>query len=110
MADYALAKSRLFMNQQAFDWAIVQSEALARMRALKLDIPSKVITFSANNRRADIYLDRGLLVSRLGDGAGPLLDMSKCRLRGPHNSENMMAALAVGHVVRVPLEHMVEAW
>src|SRR5207249_12065958 len=71
--------------------------------------PSKIITFSANNRRADLYLDRGLLVSRLGDWAGPLLDTDQCKLRGPHNAENAMAALAVGHVLRVPLEQMVEA-
>lgn len=109
MADYARAKARLFMNQQAFDWAIVQSEALAQVRSLQLDVPSKVITFSANNRRADIYLDRGLLVSRLPDWIGPLFDMDKCRLRGPHNSENLMAALAVGHVLRIPLEEMFEA-
>jgi len=108
MADYMRAKARLFMNQQAFDWAIVQSEALAQLRSLKVEIPSKVITFSVNNRRADIYLDRGLLVSRLADWTGPLLDMDNCKLRGPHNAENLMAALAVGHVLRVPLEQMVE--
>ena len=107
LADYTRAKARLFMNQQAFDWAIIQSEALARMRSLKLEIPSKVITFSANNRRADIYLDRGLLISRLPDWTGPLLDTDQVHLRGPHNSENMMAALAVGHILRVPLEQMV---
>ena len=109
MADYRRAKARLFMNQQAFDWAIVQSEALAGMRSLGLEIPSKLITFSANNRRADIRLDRGLLLSQLPDWTGPLLDMDKCRLRGPHNAENLMAALAVGHVLRIPLEEMVEA-
>jgi UDP-N-acetylmuramoylalanine--D-glutamate ligase len=109
MAEYTRAKARLFMNQQAFDWAIVQSEALAQMRSLQLDLPSKTITFSANNRRADLYLDRGLLVSRLPDWTGPLLDMDKCRLRGPHNAENLMAALAVGHVLRIPLEQMVES-
>jgi UDP-N-acetylmuramoylalanine--D-glutamate ligase len=109
MAEYIRAKARLFMNQQAFDWAIVQTEALAQMRSLGLDIPSKVITFSARNRRADLYLDRGLLVSRLPDWTGPLLDMDKGRLRGPHNAENLMAALAVGHVLRIPLEQMAEA-
>ncbi len=56
MADYAQAKARLFENQQPFDWAIVQSEALAQLRALKVNIPSKIITFSANNRRADLFL------------------------------------------------------
>jgi UDP-N-acetylmuramoylalanine--D-glutamate ligase len=109
MADYVRTKARMFMNQQAFDWAIVQSEALAQMRSLQIEIPSKVITFSANNRRADIYLDRGLLVSRLAEWTGPLMDMDRSSLRGPHNAENMMAALAVGHVLRVPLEQMVEA-
>lgn len=109
MAEYARAKARLFMNQQVFDWAIVQTEALAQLRALGVSIPSKVITFSASNRRAEIYLERGLLISRLGDWEGPLLNMDDCRLRGPHNAENLMAALAVGRVLRIPLESMVES-
>ncbi|MBI4660927.1 MAG: UDP-N-acetylmuramoyl-L-alanine--D-glutamate ligase [Verrucomicrobia bacterium] len=109
LADYALAKARLFENQQPFDWAIVQSEALAHLRSLGTTVPSKVVTFSANNRRADLYLDRGLLISRMEDWAGPLLDMEDCQLRGPHNAENLMAALAVGRVLRLPLEEMKEA-
>lgn len=109
MAAYARAKGRLFMNQQAFDWAIVQAEALAQLQALGVSIPSKVVTFSASNREADMYMDRGLLISRLGDWEGPLLNMDDCKLRGPHNAENLMAALAVGRVLRIPLESMVEA-
>ena len=109
MAEYARAKARIFVNQQAFDWAIVQTEALAQLRALGVSIPSKVITFSASNRRADIYLDRGLLISRVESWKGPLLNMDECRLRGPHNAENLMAALAVGRVLRIPLESMVES-
>ncbi|MBI3414529.1 MAG: UDP-N-acetylmuramoyl-L-alanine--D-glutamate ligase [Verrucomicrobia bacterium] len=109
MTDYIRAKARIFMNQQPFDWAIIQSEALAQLRTLEISIPSKIVTFSAVNRRADIYLDRGLLISRLPDWSGPLLDMETCQLRGPHNAENLMAALAVGRVLRVPLEEMVAA-
>jgi UDP-N-acetylmuramoylalanine--D-glutamate ligase len=109
MADYTRAKARVFMNQQAFDWAIIQSEALAQLRALEVSIPAKVITFSASNRRADLYLDRSLLVSRLPDWSGLLLDMDDGQLRGPHNAENLMAALAVGRVLKVPLAQMVEA-
>ena len=109
MNDYALAKARLFMNQQPFDWAIIQSEALAQLRALKVNIPSKVITFSASNRRADIHLDRSLILSRLDGWAGPLLDLAQTKLTGPHNAENLMAALAVGRVLRIPLEAMVES-
>ena len=109
MDDYARAKARLFENQQAFDWAIVQSEALAKLKAIGVDIPSKIITFSAVDQSADIYLDRGLLISRIENWSGPLLNMDDVLLSGPHNAENLMAALAVGHVLHIPLDGIVEA-
>jgi len=109
MADYARTKARLFENQQPFDWAIVQSEALAQLRSLGCKVPSKTLTFSANNRRADIWMDRSLIISRIEGWEGPLLDMDKTKLRGQHNAENLMAALAVGRVLRLPLELVAEA-
>lgn len=109
MAEYARAKARIFENQQPFDWAIVQSEALALLRTLGVREPSKLVTFSANNRRADLHLDRSLIISRIEGWVGPLIDLEKTRLRGPHNAENVMAALAVGRVLRLPLEEMVAA-
>ena len=80
-----------------------------RRTAASSFIAAEVITFSASNRRADLYLDRSLIISRLDDWNGPLLDMNQTRLVGPHNAENVMAALAVGRVLRIPLETMVDA-
>jgi len=74
-ADYVRANARLFRNQQAFDWAVVQSEALVRLRELDVAVPGKVITFSATDPHADILLDHGLLLSRIPNWYGPLLDM-----------------------------------
>jgi UDP-N-acetylmuramoylalanine--D-glutamate ligase len=108
MADYVRAKARLLSNQQAFDWAIIQSEVLAQLQIMQVPIRSKVITFSAYNRRADIYLERGLIISRMAGWTGPLLNMDTCRTGGPHHAENIMAALAVGRVLRVPLDGMLE--
>jgi UDP-N-acetylmuramoylalanine--D-glutamate ligase len=108
-ADLTRVTVRLFRRQQCFDWAIVQSEALAQIRALGHELPSKVITFSANNPRADLWMDRGLLLSRLPGWSGPLLDLDTCRVWGPHYAENLMAVLAAGHVLRVPLDDMVRA-
>jgi UDP-N-acetylmuramoylalanine--D-glutamate ligase len=105
---YVRANARLFRNQQVFDWAIVQHEALERLRQLQLPVPGKIITFSAFHSEADLYLDRGLIISRIPNWSGPLLDMDHCQLRGPHNAENLMAALAVGHVLRLPLESIVD--
>jgi len=107
--DYIRAIARLFRNQQPFDWAIVQSEALAKLRALELPVPAKIITFSAHDASADLHLERGLLLSRIPNWPGPLLDLDHCQIRGPHNAENLMAALAVGHVLRLPLETMVDS-
>jgi len=102
------ANARLFRNQQALDWAIVQNETLVRLRELNLPVPAKVITFSADDRNADLYLERGLLCSRIPNWSGPLLDLHHCQLRGPHNAENLLAVLAVGYVLRLPLEAVVE--
>ena len=109
MDDYRRAKARVFENQQAFDWAIVESGALAQLRALKIELPSKLVTFSATDPKADIHFDRGLLISRVEGWEGPLLDMETCQLRGPHNAENLMAVLAVARALRLPLEGVVEA-
>ena len=106
---YVRALGRLFENQQVFDWAIIQAEALAHLRELGVTVPSKTITFSSQNKRADIYLDRGLLISAVPNWTGPLFDMDQCALQGPHHAENVMAALAAGHVLRIPLEEMAEA-
>lgn len=103
---YARALARVFANQQPFDWAIVQAEGLATLDALGLRPPGKLITFTAGEREADLVVDRGLLLSRMADWPGPLLDTGRCRLQGPHNAENLLAALAVGRVLRVPLESM----
>ena len=98
----------MFANQQPFGWAIIESEALAQIRSLGIEIPSKIITFSSSNRRADISLDRGLIVSRVPGWEGPLLDFNECQLQGAHNAEIIMAALAVGRVLRIPLEQSEE--
>jgi UDP-N-acetylmuramoylalanine--D-glutamate ligase len=104
---YVRAKGRMFENQQAFDWAILQSGALGRLKSAGVSIPGKVITYSATDPGADLHLDRSLVISRIAGWEGPLLDMDQCLLTGPHNAENCMAALAVGHVLRLPLEEMV---
>lgn len=107
--DYARAKARLFENQEAFDSAIIQSEALAQLQKLGVRIPSKLITFSATDPLADLYLERGMIISRLENWSGPLLKMENVRLRGPHNAENIMAALAVGRVLHIPFDGVVDA-
>lgn len=107
--EYLVRLARLFGQQQAFDWAIVQSEALAQLQTLPTLPPGKLITFSATSRQADLGIEHGLLVSRVEGWTGPLWDTSRGPLRGPHFAEDLMAALAVGRVLRLPLEDSLHA-
>ncbi|MCK6498988.1 MAG: hypothetical protein L6Q38_05860 [Nitrospira sp.] len=107
--DHVRRLSRLFARQQPFDWAIVQAEALAHFRSVSAGLPGKVVSFSAVSRQADLGMERGLLVSRWDTWTGPLWDMARGRLRGPHFAENALAALAVGRVLRLSLDDMVHA-
>jgi UDP-N-acetylmuramoylalanine--D-glutamate ligase len=106
MEEYTKAKARIFENQQMFDWAIIQSDALDQLKSIEARIPSKIITFSATDRDADIYLERGLIISRIPNWSGPILNMDECRLMGPHNAENLMATLAIAFILRLPLEEV----
>lgn len=99
---------RIFQKQQVFDWAIIQNETLYRLQRAGIPVPSKIITFSGTDPQADIYYDRGLIQSRLGNWTGPLLNLDQCGAHGYHAAEEFMAALAVGHVLRLPLDRMVE--
>ncbi|MBX3745034.1 MAG: hypothetical protein KF833_06965 [Verrucomicrobiae bacterium] len=108
--DAALRRvSRLFARQQPFDWAVIQTEALAQLKALGIELPGKVITFSAASRQADLGVERGLLVSRWEGWAGRLWDMGRGQLQGPHLAEDALAALAVGRVLRLTLDEMTHA-
>jgi UDP-N-acetylmuramoylalanine--D-glutamate ligase len=108
MADYIRAKARIFKNQQPFDWAVVQQESLTQLRDLDLEPSSKIVTFSSRDETADLFLDRSLIVSRQPEWAGPLLDLGDCHLDGPHNAENLMAALAAGRAMGLTMDDMRE--
>lgn len=109
MGEYIQAKSRIFNNQHAFDWAIVQEEALMQMTKLGISLKSKVVTFSAHSETADLFLDRSLIVSKMPGWSGLLLNLEDYMVHGVHNAQNLMAAFAVGRVMGLGLKEMREA-
>lgn len=82
---YKEAKMRIFKNQTADDTVVMRhGEPLG-------ELAPKVITFSTETRDADFFSD-GVVISR--DGR-VLLDLeAETSLRGLHNAENAMAAMA----------------
>ena len=109
MAAYARIKARLFENQRPSDWAIIQSAALARLRALNVKLPDRIVTFSVSDPTADIFWDGEVVASRWPQWQGTWLDLRQVRLRGPHNVENLMAALAIGRALELPMDQAAAA-
>jgi len=103
MEAYRRAKLRIFENQTEDDFAIVN---LADMPGAvsPAAIKARVITFSAVREGGDFELRDGIIHFR---GARVLV-MEKTRLRGVHNAENLMAALAVGYLMGLSFETMAE--
>jgi UDP-N-acetylmuramoylalanine--D-glutamate ligase len=97
VTDYAAAKHRIFRNQTAEDVAILNADdeiVSSWARGLR----AHVVMFSVRRE-----LDEGLflrdgreLVARTTDGERVLLTREEMQLRGLHNVENVLAALAAG--------------
>ena len=98
MDEYYAAKLRIFENQTAGDWAVVNlRDRLPPLKAQRL-------TFSAYKSGGDFELSEGVILFR----GEPVLSMSETLLRGAHNAENLMAALGVGFARGLSFEQMRE--
>ncbi len=97
---YYQAKVRVFENQDADDVAVVKLED-RRPAALQ----AQTVTFSAYADGADYGFD-GRWITFRGE---KVLDFSLTRLRGRHNAENVMAALAAGRAFGLDWAVMAEA-
>ena len=97
MASYFAAKLRIFENQTADDFAVVN------LRDKLPTLKAKRITFSAYERGGDFDLRDGVIHFR----GQPVFAMRDTQLRGHHNAENLMAALGVGIALGVDIEKLV---
>jgi UDP-N-acetylmuramoylalanine--D-glutamate ligase len=96
MQEYRAAKLRIFENQTADDFAVVNAiNDLPPLRA-------RTISFSAVTDRGDFSLQGSSIFFR----SEKILDQSATRLPGVHNAENIMAALGIGHALGLGMESM----
>ena len=95
-AEYRAAKLRIFENQTADDWAVVNFRDRLPM------LPTKRLTFSAYETGADLHLRDEVIYYK----NEPLLDPRETYLRGLHNTENLMAALGIGLARGLAAEQM----
>ena len=97
MEAYFAAKIRIFENQTADDWAVVN------LRDKLPELKARKITFSAYAQGGDFDLRDGTIHHH----GKPVLAMRDTHLLGSHNAENLMAALGAGLAWGLTLEAMV---
>lgn len=112
MEDYARAKARLFLNQKAEDVAILSTQALNWARRVGASFNGRLITIAANGDTADLWLDpvdRQTIWSWLPECRGIVMRLDETNLRGQHNAENILATLAAGIALGLPVRGVREA-
>jgi UDP-N-acetylmuramoylalanine--D-glutamate ligase len=96
LMDYATAKHRVFMNQTAGDVAILNADDQI-VSSWAQGLRAHVVNFSTRHELEEGLFLRGLdLVSRTRNGERVLLTRDEMKLRGTHNVENVLAAMAAG--------------
>ena len=99
--EYAAAKARIFENQSAADWAVLNADDHASL-ALARDAHARRLMLSMTEQLADgIVLDGQSIVRRRQGSSEPLVPLTSIRLLGRHLLVDVMAASAVAHIAGV---------
>jgi len=96
---YANAKARLFETQQENDSAVLNYDD-ATCRAFAARTQGKVFWFSVTQQVPNGFW---LESDRLMWNDAPFMERSQIKLRGLHNVENVMAAVALAYLAGAPL-------
>jgi len=95
---YAAAKARLFENQTAEDWAVLNADDPVT-RGYASMTAARALWFSLTRRvEPGAWLEQGVLML----GGEPLLPASEVPLRGRHNLENILAASLAAFLAGAP--------
>jgi UDP-N-acetylmuramoylalanine--D-glutamate ligase len=98
--DYVRAKKRIFENQSAEDFAVVNDDDAA---SRPISTRSRRVAFSRRHRcEGGAWIDAGSLVSEVSGGRRPIVAEKDLALPGAHNVENALAALAAAACLETP--------
>jgi UDP-N-acetylmuramoylalanine--D-glutamate ligase len=96
LMDYAAAKHRIFRNQAAGDVAILNADDEI-VSSWAAGLSAHVVLFSVERELAEgLFLRGPEIISRSGASERVLLRRDEMQLRGLHNVQNVLAALAAG--------------
>ena len=109
VAAYAAAKQRVFANQTAEDWTVVNANSAAALDLARLT-PARQVRYALDAPvGAHVFTDRGFIWQRTSDGDVPLVPLSVVHLAGRHLLSNVVAASAISSLAGADSAAMVRA-
>jgi UDP-N-acetylmuramoylalanine--D-glutamate ligase len=103
---YAAAKQRVFVNQTAEDWTVVNAES-PEAPALATVSRARLVRYGiARASGAEVFVDRGFIWQATSEGEVPLVPLSAVRLSGRHLLSNVVAASAISSLAGATAEAM----
>src|SRR6185503_6188638 len=95
---YAAAKGRIFENQDAGDWAVINADDPSVLELARRGRARQRL-FARHTAVADgTVIDEGWIVDRSPSGLGRLVPLEAIHLLGPHLVTDVMAAATVGAI------------
>jgi len=106
---YTNAKARIFENQTAEDFAVLNADDPTCVELSKRT-KAKVFWFSRKKRvEQGASVQDGRICFAAGGGADEIMNASEIPLKGSHNLENVLAAVAVGKLMGCSSEQIATA-
>ena len=101
---YQGAKRRIFANQTAEDFALVNcDDPIVAAMAQSLTIPPVGFSLLASLDQG-VYLEGNIIKARIDGRDIDVVNRDQVRLRGHHNLSNVLAAIGVGLLCQCPVE------
>jgi UDP-N-acetylmuramoylalanine--D-glutamate ligase len=103
LAAYAAAKARIFQNQVADDWAVLNHDDMI-VRSLIPQIRARCLLFSRKQRGGDlgVWFEAPGTVAYNGKGREERFSLARVKIKGMHNVENIMAAVGAAKICGMP--------
>ena len=106
MEAYQAIKAKVFKNQTEEDFLVLNYDDHL-VKELAHRAKSHVIFFSRKNKLEEgVYLEDGQLAINIGEGPVHICDPAEISIKGSHNLENAMAAVAAGYMMGLEPEEI----
>ncbi len=111
MEEYVRVKGEITANQTEEDFLVLNYDDMWTSELVdNTDIRAKIVYFSSKRKLEEgYYLHEGNIYAKFGSNEVRLLNVNELKILGRHNYENVMAAIAIGVCMNIPMKNILEA-